>query len=153
MAAILAVLFVGDDIEENPTVSLTVVPTSTPQSTTTPPNSASTSFQAREDLNGRWQSVTGDTVVQFGGTNIDTLRSVIEIDGESAELVLVEPSQVSTQPSVNQPVQAVMFVTIETETVRSALTPVLVEFLKTDDGLLMEITFDGSVQEYALLPV
>jgi hypothetical protein len=155
MVAILAVLLVDDGQSEReaPAVLVTAVPVTAAEPVTLPPDSTSTPFQALGELTGRWQSSSGDTFVQFDGTTIEALRCAIEIDDRSANLVLAEPSRLSAQPSVNQPVQAVIFVGIETGTVRTAPTSVLVEFLITDDGLLMEVMIDGSVREYVLLPI
>ena len=42
---------------------------------------ASPPFQMPSELDGRWRTEEGDTIVQFFGTTIESIQSVVELDG------------------------------------------------------------------------
>ncbi len=105
-----------------------------------------------EKLDGRWRTANGDTVVQFAGTTIESIQSTLDFSGALADLRLAEPALLSNPPSVIQPVQTVVFVTIETDTLLVGPSPMLVEFIATDAGLEMTLVSDGSVSVFILLP-
>ncbi len=166
-AAVVGVLFVGTNdpsaSEAAPVLSQTTtgpsesagsttVSTDGSQTVVAPPTSTTVAFVMPEALNGRWRSEDGVTIAQFSPGAIESLQSVLEIDGQSVSLALVEPSRLGAVPTNVQPIQAVLRLTTESDTTLSAPQAVLVEFLATDEGLRLIFEVGGTMVEEHLRP-
>ena len=101
---------------------------------------------------GRWRSVDGNTIVQFAENVVESLQTEISVEGESAAVVLAETTELSDTPTERLPVQAVLFVTVETDTVLRGPEPVLAEFVFGPDGLMLSLAVEGDLHEFVLVP-
>lgn len=105
-----------------------------------------------EDLSGNWSSVDGATVAQFGSGVIEAFRSELPLDSEPVSVVLVQPSALGAVPTATQSIQAVLYLSTESDTVLGRPQPVLVEFLATNEGLRLIFEVSGTMVEEHLRP-
>ncbi len=160
-AAILAVLFVGG--EEGSAASEETVATTQSGPTTTRSSAVSSSpdsttaadglpFESTGNLEGLWRTEDGQTVVQFAGSAIESIQSLVELDGEPATMRSTEAAQFLSEPAAQRLVQVIVFVTFETDARLIGPEPVLIELVSTNDGLSMEFEVADSRWEFVLRP-
>ncbi len=133
----------------NPT---TTTPTDEGSATTGTDPGAATIVTVPDTLTGRWRSGDGGTIVQFAGTVVESLQTELPVRDGSAAVVLAEVAELGDIPTELRPVQVVLFVTIETDTVLRGPDPVLAEFVFGAGGLQLTLAVEGVNHEFVLVP-